>query len=101
MIGLTPWMIRIWGAQGYGEFALASSVFVLPSLVDLVVFDPNMAWQANDLLRNDPFLKHRPIIVSTLWLTPARAKALEKVFPDPRFVTAADLKSFGLATGLK
>jgi len=35
MVGLTPWMIRIWGAQGYGEFALASSTFVLLSLVDL------------------------------------------------------------------
>src|SRR6266404_4376027 len=35
MVGLTPWMIRTWGAQGYGEFALASSAFVLLSLVDL------------------------------------------------------------------
>jgi O-antigen/teichoic acid export membrane protein len=35
MIGLTPWMIRTWGAQGYGEFALASSTFVLLSLADL------------------------------------------------------------------
>jgi O-antigen/teichoic acid export membrane protein len=35
MLGLTPWMIRTWGAQGYGEFALASSTFVLLSLVDL------------------------------------------------------------------
>ena len=40
MIGLTPGMIRICGAQGYGEFALASSVFVLPSLVDLVWVSP-------------------------------------------------------------
>ena len=35
VLGLTPWMIRTWGAQGYGEFALASSAFVLLSLVDL------------------------------------------------------------------
>lgn len=35
MLGFTPWMIRVWGAQGYGEFALASSAFVLLSLVDL------------------------------------------------------------------
>src|SRR6266404_2213427 len=35
MIGLTPWMIRVWGAQGYGEFAVASSAFVLFTLVDL------------------------------------------------------------------
>jgi O-antigen/teichoic acid export membrane protein len=35
MVGLTPWMIRTWDARGYGEFALASSTFVLLSLVDL------------------------------------------------------------------
>jgi O-antigen/teichoic acid export membrane protein len=34
MVGLTPWMIRTWSVQGYGEFALASSTFVLLSLVD-------------------------------------------------------------------
>ena len=32
LLGLTPAMIRQWGSQGYGEFALASSVFVLLSL---------------------------------------------------------------------
>ena len=35
MLSLTPWMILVWGANGYGEFALGSSTFVLLSLVDL------------------------------------------------------------------
>lgn len=35
MLGLTPWMLRVWGAAGYGEFALASSTFVLLSILDL------------------------------------------------------------------
>ena len=35
MIGLTPWMLHNWGPEGYGEFALASSAFVLLSLADL------------------------------------------------------------------
>ena len=34
MLGLTPWMLRAWGARGYGEFALASSAFVLLSILD-------------------------------------------------------------------
>jgi O-antigen/teichoic acid export membrane protein len=34
MLGLTPWMIRKWGAAGYGEFALASSAFIFLSLFD-------------------------------------------------------------------
>ena len=35
MLGLTPWMIRTWSAQGYGEFAIGSSTFVLLSLTDV------------------------------------------------------------------
>ncbi len=35
MLGLTPWMLHAWGATGYGEFAIASSFFVLLSLCDL------------------------------------------------------------------
>lgn len=35
MLGLTPWMIRVWGTRGYGEFALASSAVVLISILDL------------------------------------------------------------------
>lgn len=35
MLGLTPWMLRVWGSAGYGQFALASSTFVLLSILDL------------------------------------------------------------------
>lgn len=34
MLGLTPWMLRVWGVVGYGEFALGSSAFVLISMFD-------------------------------------------------------------------
>jgi O-antigen/teichoic acid export membrane protein len=34
MLGLTPWMLQIWGDQGYGEFALASSTVVFLSIID-------------------------------------------------------------------
>jgi O-antigen/teichoic acid export membrane protein len=35
MVLLTPWMMKVWGPSGYGEFALASSTFVLLSIADL------------------------------------------------------------------
>ncbi|NCW28226.1 MAG: hypothetical protein EBV83_08055, partial [Verrucomicrobia bacterium] len=31
---LTPWMLRNWGPEGYGLFALASSLFVSLALLD-------------------------------------------------------------------
>ena len=34
MLGLTPWMLSVWGADGYGEFALAGSTFVLLTILD-------------------------------------------------------------------
>lgn len=35
MLGLTPSMLHVWGPVGYGEFAIATSAFVLLSLCDV------------------------------------------------------------------
>jgi hypothetical protein len=37
---------------------------------DIVAFDPRDAWYSADLVRNDPFLRERPIVVSLCRLTP-------------------------------
>ena len=41
VIGLTPWMLRVWGAQGYGKFAFASSLFVLLAILDFGCSQPD------------------------------------------------------------
>jgi hypothetical protein len=65
---------------------------------DLVVFDPRLAWYSADLLRNDPFLKERPIIVSFFRMKEAESTLLQKRFPRNRIISKEDMKRLGLAT---
>jgi hypothetical protein len=67
---------------------------------ELVVFQPCMAWYSNDLLRNDPFLQQRPIIVSLLTMTGPEANLLQKTFPRARLISHEQLKALGLETEL-
>ena len=64
---------------------------------DIVAFDPLDAWYSADLIRNDPFLEGRPVIVSLFRLTPAAVAALEKN-GTTRFITREELRRLGLFT---
>jgi hypothetical protein len=66
---------------------------------DMVALRPHDAWYAADLIRNDPFLEQRPVIVSLYGLTPAAASALEKN-GSVRVITRNDLARLGLFTSL-
>jgi hypothetical protein len=66
---------------------------------DMVALRPHDAWYAADLIRNDPFLEQRPVIVSLYGLTPAAASALEKN-GSVRIITRNDLARLGLFTSL-
>jgi hypothetical protein len=67
---------------------------------DIIVFQPFMAWYSNDLLRNDPFLQQRPIIVSLLTMTRPEANLLQKAYPRTRLIGQEQLKALGLETQL-
>jgi hypothetical protein len=64
---------------------------------DIVVLNPLDAWYSADLVRNDPLLEQRPVMVSLFQLTPAAVVALEKN-GTARFVTRDGLARFGLST---
>ena len=64
---------------------------------DIVAFDWREAWYSADLIRNDPFLEQRPVIVSIFQLTPAAVAALEKS-GTARFITRDDLTRVGMFT---
>jgi hypothetical protein len=64
---------------------------------DIVAVDALDAWYSADLIRNDPFLEHRPMIVSLLGLTPAAIAVLEKG-GSARFITRDDLTRLGMFT---
>jgi hypothetical protein len=64
---------------------------------DIVALDCRDAWYSADLIRNDPFLEKRPMIVSLFGLTPAAIAVLEKG-GSARFITRDDLTRLGMFT---
>jgi hypothetical protein len=78
-------------------FARAADLFHKAD-ADLLVFDPRLAWYSADLRRNDPFLKQRPIILTSFTITDKEVARLEKAFPRTRFVTGEELKALGMET---
>jgi len=73
----------------------AAAIHAIPK--DIVAFDWREAWYSADLIRNDPFLEQRPIIVSIFQLTPEAVAALEKN-GTARFITRDDLTRLGMFT---
>jgi hypothetical protein len=63
----------------------------------MVALDPRDAWYSADLIRNDPFLENRPVVVSLLGLTPRSVAVLEKA-GSVRFLTCDDLTKLGMFT---
>ena len=65
--------------------------------VDIVAFDPRDAWYSADLLRNDPFLQERPIIVSLLRVNPQQVPVLKSA-GTVRFIDRETLARLGMPT---
>ena len=62
-----------------------------------VGIDPRLAWYSADLIRNDPFLEDRPVVVALVHLSPAEVAALARV-GKAQFVSREEMKKLGLAT---
>jgi hypothetical protein len=73
----------------------AAAIHAIPK--EMVAFDWRDAWYSADLIRNDPFLEQRPIIVSIFQLTPEAVAALGKN-GTARFITRDDLTRLGMFT---
>jgi hypothetical protein len=89
--------LRCFQAESFVRpFARAAAVFhAIPQ--DMVAFEGRDAWYSGDLIRNDPFLEERPLIVSIFGLTPAAMAALEKV-GSVHFITHDDFVHLGMPT---
>ena len=63
----------------------------------VVGIDPHFAWYSADLIRNDPFLEHRPIVAALINLQPAEVAALARA-GRAQFVSRAEMTELGLVT---
>jgi len=84
------------GEASIRPFAQASEV-IRASKVQMVGINPLDAWYSADLIRNDPFLEDRPIVVSLLMLRPEDVDILSQR-GKARILTAKNLAQLGLST---
>ena len=73
----------------------AAVIHAMPT--NMVALDPRDAWYSADLIRNDPFLENRPLVVSLLGLTPPAVAVLEKA-GSVHFFTHDELTKLGMFT---
>ena len=89
--------LRCFQVEAYIRPFAQTSEVIRASKVEIVGINPLDAWYSADLVRNDPFLEDRPIIVSLLMLRREDADVLSrrgKVW----VITAKNLSQLGLAT---
>ena len=89
--------LRCFQVEAYIRPFAQTSEVIRASKVEIVGINPFDAWYSADLVRNDPFLEDRPIIVSLLMLRREDADVLSrrgKVW----VITAKNLSQLGLAT---
>ena len=89
--------LRCWQAETFIRPYARTAAVVHAMPQDIVALDARDAWYSADLIRNDPFLEKRPIVVSIFALTPAAIAVLEKA-GSVRFITRDDLTRLGMFT---
>jgi hypothetical protein len=89
--------LRCFQVEAYIRPFAQTSEVIRASKVEIVGINPLDAWYSADLVRNDPFLENRPIIVSLLMLRREDVDILSRR-GKAWIVTAKNLSQFGLAT---
>jgi len=89
--------LRCYQAESFIRPYARASQAIHSVSVGVVGLDPHFAWYSADLIRNDPFLKNRPIVAALIDLRPSEVDALKRG-GTARFVSRAELEGFGLTT---
>jgi len=89
--------LRCWQAEGFIRPFAEAAEFLHSRPANVVGIDPRFAWYAADLIRNDPFLEDRPVIVALVRLAPAEVSALARA-GQAQFVSREEMQECGLST---
>ena len=89
--------LRCWQAEGFIRPFAKAAEYLHSRRANVVGIDPRFAWYAADLIRNDPFLEDRPVVVALVGLTPTEVAALARA-GQAQFVSREEMQEFGLST---
>jgi len=92
--------VRAWQVERYVRpFALAHE-YVSHLDADVVIVDPTTSWYGIDLVRNDPFLRAKPKVLSAFGFRREDRAALASLFPASRvhMLQPQELARFGIPT---
>jgi hypothetical protein len=93
------WPIRAWQIERYVRPFAQAHDYVARIDADVVIVDPTTSWYGIDLIRNDPFLRQKPKILSALYLRPGDKRALAERFGDRvHLLEASEIARFGIPT---
>lgn len=90
--------VRLWQVETFTRPFSVAEKALKSKEVDLVLLDSRLAWNSSDLIRNDPFLKQRPLIANQRYLTKDQLPLIKERFAKIHIVTAEELTGYGLYT---
>ena len=92
--------IRAWQVERYVRPFARAHEYVRHLDADIVIVDPTTSWYGIDLVRNDPFLRDTPKVLSAFGLRPEDRWALAARFPGNRvhMLRPEELAQFGIPT---
>ncbi len=89
--------LRCWQAESFIRPFANTAEYLRSRSANVVGLDPRLAWYSADLIRNDPFLEDRPVIVALVNLSPAEVAALSGA-GRAQFLSREEMGELGLFT---
>jgi hypothetical protein len=91
--------IRAWQIERYVRPFARAHDYVRHLDADVVIVDPTTSWYGIDLIRNDPFLREKPKVVSAFGLRHEQKEALAATFGSRvHMLEPRELAQFGIPT---
>lgn len=89
--------LRCWQAEGFIRPFANTAEYLHSRSAKVVGLDPRLAWYSADLIRNDPFLEDRPVVVALVNLSPTEVAALSRA-GQAEFLAREEMGELGLFT---
>jgi hypothetical protein len=93
------WPVRAWQIERHVRGFARLNDYIARLDADVVVIDPTTSWYGIDLIRNDPFLRRKPRVLSSFYLRPGDKHVLANRLGDRvHLLGTSEIAPFGIPT---